>query len=255
MPVVNITDLQYKSITEPQGLLEQILTQPWAWLCILAVVIIVGIYLLRPKHNNDPSTKPFYGVDVRKLVAKTAMKKRSEVLGSKCKYHLRHAGSRIGIAVTIENDKDIIYKEVLNPKTKTVMTLPSHYVNITRFKYREYGLWAYLKAMFGYGFDYWVLTPDSYTIVPSSKKEFLYIDPTIHIINDSDIWTVADVDVYASNKDLILKIENENLHGFALDNLRRQAVYQSSVQASLEKLSHEQKLKDEEREKRNKPYM
>lgn len=255
MPIVNLTDAQYAQVIEPKGLMEQILTQPWAWLCILAVVIIVGIYLLRPKHNNDPSTKPFYGVEVRKMVAKKIMAKRSNVLGSKCKYHLRHAGSKIGIALRIEHDKDIVYRTEVDPKTKTVRTLPSHYINVARFKYREYGLWAWLKAAFGYGFDYWVLTPNSYTIVPTDKKEFLYIDPTVHIINDSDIWTVADTEVFASNKDLIMKVENENLHGFGLDNLRRQAVYQSSVQASLEKMSHEQKLKDEEREKRNKPYM
>lgn len=254
MPIVNVTEAQYAQLVEPKGLIEQVITAPWLWL-LLIVIVIAFVILRMKKKDSDPSMKPFYGVDVRRDVIKKMLRKRSDTLGSKCKYHLRHAGSKIGIALRIEHDKDIVWKTEINPKTKQAMTVPSHYINVARFKYREYGIWPRLKALFGFGFNYWVLTPDSYTIVPEGKREYIYIDPTIHIINDSDVWTVADTDVYSSNKDLILKIENENLHGFALDNLRRQSVYQSSVAAAMEKASHDQKLKDEEREKRNRPYI
>jgi hypothetical protein len=250
MPVVNLTDMQYASITEPKGLMEQILTQPWAWLCILAVVIIIGIYLLRPKNKGDPSTKPFHGREVRKGLLGSLLKRRSSHLSRNVKAHIEKGIARMGIALNIEHDSMLAEKEYIDIKTRKKIVKPDYYYRVDRIQFRKYGLLSYIKALFGFGFEYLILTPDCYTTYHMGKKLYLRINPMVHIIEDSGTWTQSDQRAYNANYELLLHAESENLHGSQLDGLRRLAVHSSGVASTMEKMSHESRLKEEEKQNR-----
>jgi len=101
-----------------------------------------------------------------------------------------------------------------------------------------------------------ILTPDSYTIKTENKtkRTVYYIDPMVHLLNDSDVWTLNKLATVESNKEILLKADDENLHGSGLDALRRVAVHSANVMSAMEKMSHEQKLKEEDRKSRNAAY-
>jgi hypothetical protein len=255
MVLLNITDAEYQAIFQKPDIITQVFTAPWVWICIAMVLVLLIVMRWKGNSKSDISTKQFYGVDIRREVLNKGMKKRLSDIGTTCKVHIRKGTAKLGLANRIEHDKELMYKEQFNNKLKTKEFVPDYYYNIDRIRYRNYGLIAWLKALFGYGYKYIVLTPDSYTNYKEDKKDFFLIDPLIHLINDSDVWTVGSKDTYMSNKELILKIDQENQHGAALDTIRKMSVYSSAVAASMEKASHDARLEEEKRKSRIQPYM
>ena len=112
------------------------------------------------------------------------------------------------------------------------------------------------SGTFGYGMEYITLTPDAYQIVPGNnyKKFFLIVEPAATLLNDSGIWTFNDKRLIDHNYETILKVDDENIHGFQIDMLRRLSVHQAQTATALEKMSHESGLKEKERKARNSPY-
>lgn len=254
----NLTNEQVRNAIQPQGLVEQVITAPWLWILLSIVVIAFVVIKLKGNQKQDPSTKPFYYRDFRKGVMQKEMKKRFDTLGRKLKnYYLEKGVTQIGVATSIEYDRVLFEKKVTDPKTKSISWQPDFWYRVDRIQFRKHGMLNWVMAQFGYGLQYIVVTPDSYTIDRGrkGKRKYISIDPAAHLIADSEVWTLADARTMKANLEFVMKAEHENLHGSELDNLRRQAVHSVSVAAQLEKMSHETDLKDKDRKSRISPYV
>lgn len=243
---------------------EELFASPILYIAIGGVILYFIVAKLTGKPPADPSTKPFHGREVRREVMKKETEKRMDALGTRCKIDLEKGIARIGLITELEHDNIVVTKKVVDPKTKAVSLVPDYYQRVDRFKYRKHGFISRLLSMVGVGWKYIVITPDSYTLRREEKFDWLKfekssklifnIDPTVHIVNDSGVWTIANEKLLDANNEFIYKAHHENLHGTELDFVRRLAVHSVSVASAMEKASHESRLRDEERKKRVAPY-
>lgn len=258
MPIVNLTDEQYAELVQPKSLIEQVIAQPWVWLVIALVLIIIIIWLWKSKSNKeDPSVKQWFGRNLRKDLMKKEYKKRFDVMGKKVKRARIEKGiTRMGVVDSIEYDKVLFEKRIVNPATRKYEWKPDFWYRVDRIKFRKHGFASWLKSLFGLGYEYIVLTPDSYKQWRENRgKNIVFqIDPTVHLINDSDIWTVSDQRTIKSNDEFVFKANLEDVHGNQLDMTRRIAILSANTSAKLEQLSHESDLKEKERKSRIQPY-
>lgn len=256
MPIVNITNEQYAQLLTPPSIVDKVMSSPWI-ISILLCIIVVLIYIhFKGKSPADPSTKAWWGRTVRQEVLTKIFKKHMEQLGTKCKITLEKGTAKVGIIERIQYDKEIFEQERIDPKTKKVYFVPSHYYDIVRFKIRKCGLFGWLKALFGFGYFYMTVTPDSFKERWENKGRTLHfnIDPNVHLINDSDIWTMQNKETIDSNNAFVLKAHTENMHGSEIDFLRRLAVHSPTLAGGLERASHEANLKAEEQKRKSSPY-
>jgi hypothetical protein len=256
MPIVNLTDAEYQAIFGQKTLADQLLGNPFVWIAIVFCILIVVFFKFFNKPAGDPSTKPFWGRQVRRELMQKEYKKRLDFMGKRCNIHLEKGISRIGIITAIEHDKQLFTKVVFEMKTRQRTVLPDYYYRVDRFKIRKFGVIALALSLLGFGFQYMSITPEAYRIrrERNGKLVVFNIDPTIHLINDSEVWTISDKRAVESNHELLIKADDENIHGSAIDYLRRLAVHSPAVSSTMEKMSHEAKIKEEERMKRNAPY-
>lgn len=253
----NLSLEQCKSIVEgyntyqagQTNLLNQILGSPFFWIMISVSIVMIVIYLIfGRKGKGDPSTRPFYGREVREGLMKQEMNRRLTDIGNNVKnVRLDKGLTKIGMVTAIEHDTELFQKTKIDQKTGKVSYEPDYWYRIDHFKYRKLGFFPWLKALFGFGFKYITLTPESYKINPENKIKIISIDPTVHLIHDSGVWSVLTQRAVQANENLLVKADNENLHGHVLDNVRRQSVYHASVANSMEKSSHDAALKEQER--------
>ena len=256
MPYVNLTDAEYAAVFGEKSFVDQILSSPFFIPMILAIILIIIFLKFFNKPQADPSTKPFWGRQVRRELMQKEISKRLDFMGKKCNIHLEKGISRIGIIIAIEHDKQIFTKTIFDTKTRQRIVIPDYYYRVDRFKIRKFGAIAYLISLLGFGFNYMSITPEAYRIrrEKNGKLVVFNIDPTVHLINDSEVWTISDKRAVEANYEMLLKADDENIHGSSIDYLRRLAVHSPAVSSSLEKLSHEAKIRDDERMKRNAPY-
>lgn len=269
--IVNITADQLATLQEPKGVVDQILSSPFFWLFMAVAVIALVFYMLRKQKPGDPSTKPWYGREQRKELMQKEMKKRfNNFGGSKVHVHLEKGAQRVGIITQIEHDKMLFSQYVIDAKTKKKVIKPTFYYRVDRFRYRHYGIWARIMSWFGFGYNYMCITPDAYRAYRPAKEAMnntnplgkmikpaqlrFIIDPQVHLLNDSDVWTLADEKAINANLEYIMKAHHENIHGYETDFLRRLSVHASTQAINLEKMSHEARLKEEERKARTQGY-
>lgn len=258
--IVNLTAAQYDSITQPKPLIDQIIGNPFFWVVVALILVLIIVYRFTAKPKADVSTKPFYGREVRSDVMKKEYGKRFNTLATrsiKKGVLMRGITTTMGKPIAIDYDKVTTNKYEIDRATRKKKWVADKVYRVDRIKFRKYGFLAWLKALFGAGFEYVMLTPDVYTTQVSydKKKYLIVINPNAQLINDSGIWTLADNVTLDANRQMVMKAEHENLHGSEMDNLRRQAVHNVGVQATLEKASHEQELKEKDRKARSQPYM
>jgi hypothetical protein len=264
---INLTAKQCEQVFNPPSLFDKIFGEPWLWIMIASIVIVFLFLRYRGKSKDDPATKPWYGRIVRKELMAKEMKKRFSGFGQKpnVKTHLQKGIQRIGLVVAVEHDKILTDKLVTKPNGEKVL-VPNTWVYIDRFQYRRYGFIAWLKSLFGYGFYYISITPETYkdrgtkiydrqgNLKKMGKARVLYIDPKAHFFNDSDIWSLATDAVIKGNEEVLMKAHHENIHGYEMDFLRRLAVQSPTIAGQLEKASHEQNLKEKDRKSRTSGY-
>ena len=228
-----------------------ILNNPFLWLFGTAMVIMIFVYLIWGRGSKgDPSTKPWWGRIVRKELMQKEVKNRAMNLGTPCKIHIRWGTTKIGQADRIENDTTVLERLKYNAKTGRKEIEKGGEATIVRLYYRRYGLINWLKAIFGFGYQGMILTAGSFlehTIGKNGQRIEYHINPRAHIINDSGIWVLDDERAYNAGYELLLKADDENLHGSGLDMLRRLSVHQAGVASALEKMSHEADIKRQEK--------
>ncbi len=258
MPVVDLSDAQLKALeTMDTPIADQIFMNPITWGVVLTLIIVFIFLKMGKKTKDDPATKPFHGRELRGDLMKKEYDKRLKDLGQRTKHlHLEKGTARLGVIERIEYDKQVFFKTEINERTKQKKVVPDYYQRVDRFKYREHGIVSLALSLLGMGYKYMCLTPDCYNSRREKNGKLLIfsIDPAVHLISDSGIWTVAQVAPMAANKDIILKAHHEDLHGSEIDFLRRLAVHSPGAAVALEKLSHEAQIKEQERQRRTAPY-
>jgi hypothetical protein len=241
--------------TTPSGI-DGILNNPFFWIVVTAAIIMIGLwFIFGRKGKGDPSQQPFWGRKVRNNVLNEETAERIKDLGQKCKYHLRHGSASLGLADRIEHDFEVTEKVQLNPRTKQAEVVPGDNYKVERMRYRKYGIWPRIKSWFGFGYKYITLTPDARYIFPTGKKQFYYIDAFAHLLADSKVWTLSTSAAYRANENLLLKANNEDLHGHFLDNLRKQSVFSAQTAAKLEEITHNQRMKEQDRKSRESGFV
>lgn len=255
MPVLNLTDAQYLALTQSPGLLEKVVSNPLAWLALIAIIGVIALMIWKGKQKKeDPSTRPWWGRQVRKELMNKEYEQRMKSLAKGTKIHLRKGVTKLGLITSIEQDHVLITKEILQ-RDKTKKIIPDYYYPVVRFKYRQYGLLAYLKAkLLGKGFEYMIVTPECFQELTEQGRLTYIIKPNVHLLNDSGVWTALDNRAVNANSDFVLKAHDENIHGMTLDFTRRLSVESPAIAGSMEKLSHESELKEKERRNRIAPY-
>lgn len=239
-------------------ILDQIFGQPWIYLVIIALVFAFVVLRLKGKDKNDPSTKPWWGRIVRKKLMHEEVKNRADTLGTPCNIHITWGTTKIGVAKKIEHDNITLEVTKVNPKTGKKEVEKGETATIVRLYYRRYGIIARIKAFFGFGFTSMILTTNSFTERRTGKNSSIIvydINPRAHIVNDSGVWVLDDLRAYNASYELLLKADDENLHGSGLDMLRRLSVHQAATAASLERLSHEADIKRQEKLDRRATYV
>jgi hypothetical protein len=244
-----------KANAAQQGIFQQLINNPFLWISLIVCIIIVGIYLLRPKSKNDPSLRDEYGREVRERILNEELKDEVESLGTACKLHVRQGTSKLGFCDRIKYGYKILEKTELNVRTRQMEWKPGDNYRVDNLRYRKYGLLAWIMSLLGYGYRYITITNDAYKIFPEGKKDFFYIDPLAHLINDSKVWTLSSVAAYKSNESLLLNAINQNLMGTGIDNVRKQAVFSAQTASTMEKMSHEQNLKEKDRKSRESGFV
>lgn len=256
--IVNVTAKQYADLTNPPSFIDKLNANPMFWVAIVACILIIGVYIIwgRNKNPTDPSVQPWYFRIFRRKTLEKEVEKRADDLAEECNIHLVKGSKKLGLAVKIEHDVTALESKSWDRTTNNYSIITKERAPIERLTYRKYGLWSWLKALFGWGMKHMVITPDARTEMheDKGKRHVYYIDPRAHLINDSGVWTVQDERSFNANYELVLKADDEQLHGSGLDMLRRLAVHSVQNASKLEEYSHLADIKKQQKMDRSKQF-
>lgn len=257
MTEYNLTDEQVAVLLNAnKSIVDKLLGSPFFWICLILILVIIIIYLWKSKQKkDDPSTKPFWGREVRQDVLQKEYSNRMNVLSKPSKIQLEWGTTKVGQIEREENDHVLVTKPMIDSGTKKVVHVPDYYHAVRRFKFRKHGIIAMIMAMlFNKGWQYITVTPDVMQEYKHMNKTIYRIKPEVHLLSDSGVWTINDKRIIDANNEFVLKAHDENIHGFTLDYTRRLSVQAPAVGSAMEKSSHDARLKEEERKSRIQSY-
>lgn len=229
-----------------QDLITSIFGAPWIYLLGITIVVLIIISKFRSKEKR-PETQAWWGRLVRRDLVKEELKHRMGALAFKCDYVIYRGMGKLGKAHKYE----VVTKKVKRYSSpygkKKWNDKPSvEDIEIISIQFRNFGIWNWLKSLFG-RYEYIMVTPDSAEIVKEKKQ--IVIDPKVHIIADSTIWTISRFGVMDFIDELNVKADLENTKGFVSDFPRRLSNLDPNQAIRTEGISHI--YAEEEKAKKN----
>lgn len=214
----------------PPGLVEQVITAPWIYLLLISIVCY---FILTRGNKQRPEQKPFYGAEVRADVTNKKLLEHVEAWGEKpSKFNLWRGMNKVGVIHRL----DPIYKHPNATEIKDLKVAPDALLETYVVAFRKAGLWNYLKAMLFKKYAKLLIDPKGISIDRKNKQ--IIIDPKVHLIMDSGVWTIATNKELKIVDDLNLKLDHENVKGFVSDFPRRLSNLDPGQSIKTEQISH-----------------
>lgn len=223
------------SAQPPPSLPEQIINSPYLWV----VIILIIVYFIVAKWKGDkkrPEEEPFYGMKVRRAMTDKQLSNHMKMWGEKVKrMNLFRGFVKVGVIVIVDplfkypNEAEL--KE-LGIKTKEEGKILETYA----IGYRKAGLMGLLKYMFLGKFDKLLIDPKGIEIDYNNKRAC--IDPKLHLLDDSSIWSTATNKENMIINDMNMKADHENVKGFVSDFPRRLSNLHPNQAVNTEAVSH-----------------
>lgn len=213
-----------------KDIFANLLNSPFFWLAI-SLLIILLIIMRFHKDKKRPEQRPFFGVEVREDMTNKQINKHIKVWGDKSKYHLRRGFTKVGKLLRL----DPIYKFPNDEEAKTLKIDKETLIETYVLSFRNYGFMAWLKALMG---KHEIILVDPKAIKVDDKRQTVILDPKVHVINDSGVWSTATNKELKIVDDLNLKKDHENIKGYVSDMPRRLSNIDVNQAIRTEGISH-----------------